>query len=195
MRLEAQQFDRLLKALIGAFDGEALERMVRLGLGVRLEEIADGGALPDRVCKLIEWAEMQDMLRDLVWAAREANEGNAELRACADALRQAGAMQPAPHADNRDEPMPIPQQTGPAPGRDYWQRVEAMLDEVQRAVSQLSRDVAVLQSQMGDVQKRLDMLPKAPNGSNSWQTLLLGSSGLILTLLVVVVIFLLTKGG
>lgn len=69
------------RALLSAFNRNALERMLRLKLNVQLEHVARAtGNLQDIVFDIIEWAEMQGKLGALLQAALEDNPSNIELR-------------------------------------------------------------------------------------------------------------------
>ncbi|AKJ08281.1 Hypothetical protein AA314_09907 [Archangium gephyra] len=70
-----------------------LTQMVRFQLGENLAAIAEGGGLANTVFKLIEWAESQGRLAELVTGALKANPGNPGLRACA---AQLGLLATAP---------------------------------------------------------------------------------------------------
>lgn len=81
MRLSNQQRKNLKDALIDAFPTSAsLEQMLSYQLNKRLKEIAGGGSLQDVVFELIQVAESQGWIKDLVCAAREANPGNQNLQ-------------------------------------------------------------------------------------------------------------------
>jgi hypothetical protein len=84
MQLTGVQSKRLHEALLDAFPTEAaLARMVRFGLDQPLALLAPSTALEDMAFKLIEWAEAQDRLPDLLRAARDANPSNHALRTLA----------------------------------------------------------------------------------------------------------------
>jgi hypothetical protein len=71
-------------ALLSAFPSKSnLEQMTKFGLGINLDTIAGGSTLSAITFDLIEWAIAHDQLLDLVRAAREANPGNAKLKAVA----------------------------------------------------------------------------------------------------------------
>lgn len=84
--LDGKQTEELCKIIAGAFDREGLERMVKFGLNVNLYDVAAGNTLPAIVFKLVEWAQKQAKLPDMLKAAREQNPGNPALKDIADSL-------------------------------------------------------------------------------------------------------------
>ncbi|MBW4590780.1 effector-associated domain EAD1-containing protein [Aetokthonos hydrillicola Thurmond2011] len=87
LRLSGQQRKKLQEALIDAFrDKASLERMLAFELDKNLDAIAGGNSLQDIVFNLIETAEAQGWIEDLVNAARESNPGNHLLKATAEGL-------------------------------------------------------------------------------------------------------------
>jgi formylglycine-generating enzyme required for sulfatase activity len=95
MSLSGQQRKRLREALIDAFPTSAsLEQMLSYQLNKSLEEIAGEGSLQDIVFKLIQVAESQGWINDLVRAAREANPGNQNLQTIAQELLPESAAIP-----------------------------------------------------------------------------------------------------
>lgn len=81
MALTAPQYQRLTQALLSAFPREAaLAQMVRFGLNENLSTIAGGSNLRDIVFALIQWAEAQGKIEDLIIAARKENAGNPSLK-------------------------------------------------------------------------------------------------------------------
>lgn len=75
----------LQKALISAFPTKAdLKQLVDFKLGENLETIAGGVNLTEVVYSLIEWANAQGRLDDLVNSARSQNPGNTELKSFAE---------------------------------------------------------------------------------------------------------------
>ncbi|KYC34582.1 hypothetical protein WA1_51255 [Scytonema hofmannii PCC 7110] len=87
MNLVGQQRKRLQEALVSAFPTKAsLEQMLSLELNRNLEAIAGGDNLREIVFKLIQTAEAQGWVEDLIRAARESNPGNLLLRDIAQEL-------------------------------------------------------------------------------------------------------------
>jgi hypothetical protein len=87
MRLSGQQRRILQEALIGAFPYKSsLKQMLSFGLDKNLDAIAGGNNLQDIVFTVIEAAEAQGWVEDLVRAAREQNPGNPALKAIAQEL-------------------------------------------------------------------------------------------------------------
>ncbi|MBO3461222.1 AAA-like domain-containing protein [Aetokthonos hydrillicola Thurmond2011] len=81
MGLSGQQRKQLQEALIDAFPTTAsLEQMLAFGLDKNLRAIAGEGSLQDIVFKLIQAANAQGWVEDLVCAARESNPGNTTLQ-------------------------------------------------------------------------------------------------------------------
>lgn len=79
MKLNGTQYRTLFDALVSAFPRISdLEQMVSFEMGVNLPEIAYG-SLADQVFKLVQWAEAQGRLEELILGARRANPGNQNL--------------------------------------------------------------------------------------------------------------------
>ncbi|MCC2667594.1 MAG: hypothetical protein K0Q72_65, partial [Armatimonadetes bacterium] len=75
---------QLHAALLSAFPKRSdLERMLRFELDARLDEITDVGNLNDTVFRVIEWAEANGRIHDLIRGARNQNPGHAGLAALA----------------------------------------------------------------------------------------------------------------
>lgn len=73
-------YQKLTKALVNAFPNQAkLRRMVRFKLNKNLDELAMGENLEEIVFKLIETADAEGWVYNLVVAARESNPGNSLL--------------------------------------------------------------------------------------------------------------------
>src|SRR5579871_206429 len=82
MRLNGNQQKQLHNALLAAFPTRAdLTRFVRFQLNENLNTIASDSKLSDIVFTLIEWAEANGRILELITQAREANSGNPELQA------------------------------------------------------------------------------------------------------------------
>jgi hypothetical protein len=96
----------LYRALLAAFpDQESLERMLRFGMDLSLDEISAGN-LSDRVFAVIRYAEAHGRLDELVRVAREDNPGNPELRAAAAAREaQSGRSGGGPAAARDTAPV------------------------------------------------------------------------------------------
>jgi hypothetical protein len=87
MGLLGQQRKQLQSALIDAFPTTAsLEQMLAFGLDKNLRAIAGEGSLQDIVFKLIQAANAEGWVNDLVRAARDSNSGNPQLKAIAEGL-------------------------------------------------------------------------------------------------------------
>ena len=109
MRLNGQQFKQFQEALIAAFPSyNDLARLLRFQLGENLAAIAGSGSLVDVAFAVINWAEAQGRLGELVAKAREANPGNEALRIFAEQFAQAQATA-QPQLPRSDQPRP-PQQ-------------------------------------------------------------------------------------
>ena len=84
-KLSGVQMKALQEALLSAFPGtEALKRMLRIQLNADLEAIAGGNSLAVIVFNVIEWAEAQGRLEELIQGAYEANPGNPDLKRFAE---------------------------------------------------------------------------------------------------------------
>ncbi|MEB3219209.1 MAG: effector-associated domain EAD1-containing protein [Nostocales cyanobacterium 94392] len=81
MYLSGQQRKELQDALIDAFPNtSSLEQMLTFGLDKNLRAIAGEGSLKEIVFKLIQAANSQGWIKDLLSAATNSNSGNARLR-------------------------------------------------------------------------------------------------------------------
>jgi hypothetical protein len=77
----AAKLEQFHGALLDAFRSHhSLGRMVRFELGENLEEIAGQGPLADVAYHLVEWADAEGRLDDLLRGARAQNPGNERLR-------------------------------------------------------------------------------------------------------------------
>lgn len=84
--LSGQQRRQLLGALIDAFPSKSsLEQMLSFEFNRNLNAIAGGGNLQEIVFRLIQTAEAEGWLEDLIRAAREVNPGNPRLLGIAEA--------------------------------------------------------------------------------------------------------------
>jgi len=87
MSLSGQQRKKLANALIDAFPNPAsLEQMLSFELEKSLRAIAGEGSLQDIVFRLIQVADSQGWVEDLVRGALESNSGNTTLRDVAQEL-------------------------------------------------------------------------------------------------------------
>src|SRR5438094_205551 len=78
--LTGAESQQLHKALLSAFTYEDLRQMLDFGLNVQLEAVGGGSNLNEIVFNLIKWAEAQGRTEDLIYAARNANPSNSDLR-------------------------------------------------------------------------------------------------------------------
>ncbi|MBL8793610.1 MAG: hypothetical protein JNM56_06885 [Planctomycetia bacterium] len=78
--LSAGQFGALQNSLLGAFNRESLRRILRTKLDVRLDHIAGNGTFTDIVCDVIDWAEREGRVDQLVREAAAFVPGNEELQ-------------------------------------------------------------------------------------------------------------------
>ncbi len=79
--LKGEQIKSFTSALMSAFPTpDKLQRMVRFGLNVKLQEIVVHGPLADMTFMLVAWAEEQGRLDDLLRAALAENPTNPLLR-------------------------------------------------------------------------------------------------------------------
>ena len=106
MTLSGQERKELQLALIDAFPNTAsLEQMLSFELDKSLRAIAGEGSLQDIVFKLIQTANAQGWVEDLVRAAYNSNPGNSRLRAIAEGLPNRA----------REIPLNIPQKQSNQP--------------------------------------------------------------------------------
>jgi hypothetical protein len=84
--LEREQFNELYDALHSAFDSGTLRTMLRQKLNRRLDDIAHSGPFPGMVMDVIESAEKDGWVRDLVAGALEAKPENPKVQAAAASL-------------------------------------------------------------------------------------------------------------
>ncbi len=91
IQLSGSQMGQFYEALKHAFRSiNDLRRMVLFELGKRLDEFADISNLNNAVFDLIQTAEAEGWVEELVYAARDSNPGNGQLRALAEQLGLAG---------------------------------------------------------------------------------------------------------
>src|ERR1041384_4291178 len=96
MNLTGIQHKQLQKALISAFPSKSvLAQMVRQQLEVNLAAIADGKDLSEVIFNLINWAESEGRIDELITKARAENNGNKELRDFGDQYMLARSADPS----------------------------------------------------------------------------------------------------
>lgn len=80
-KLDGQQFEELQNALMSAFRTyEQLQMLMRTQLNIPLAQIAPPGPLPNVAFQIIEWAEANDRVEDLISGAIKRVPNNPELR-------------------------------------------------------------------------------------------------------------------
>ena len=88
MRLSGSQRKEIHEALLDAFPTESsLEQMLLYELDKNLKRIAGSGNLQEIIFKIIQTAEAEGWIQQLIRAAYTANPGNSKLRAIAQALK------------------------------------------------------------------------------------------------------------
>ena len=81
MELKGKQVEQLREPLQRAFLNRAkLKQLLREELDVRLDEVVGGNNLTETVAELVDWAEAEGRLVELVSAAIRRNPGNPRLR-------------------------------------------------------------------------------------------------------------------
>jgi hypothetical protein len=88
MELTGDQFQQLQEAVINAFPQLELDQMVRIELSQRLSTIVAGSNDTDRVFNLIEWAESNNKVIDLIRGACRRNPSNDNLRTFCQTYRK-----------------------------------------------------------------------------------------------------------
>jgi hypothetical protein len=78
--LPAGQFAALQNAILAAFNRESLRRLLRTKLDVQLDHVAGNGTFPDVVIDVINWAERDGRVGQLVREAAAFVPGNEELQ-------------------------------------------------------------------------------------------------------------------
>lgn len=87
MKLSGERRQRLHSALLDAFpDKSSLEQMLSFGLNKNLNTLASESSLQNIVFKIIQAAEAEGWIKDLVNAARQANSGNESLKIITEEL-------------------------------------------------------------------------------------------------------------
>ena len=90
MKLTKEQYKQLNNALLGAFPTkDRLTQMLRFQLNKNLNSIVSSGSLQSMVFELIQTAEAEGWIEDLVTGAKKANSGNVELTQVARELNKA----------------------------------------------------------------------------------------------------------
>lgn len=78
--LAPDQQQQLYEALLNAFPKKSdLEQVVQFGLGKNIDVIAGGSNLAETVLHLVQWANAQGQVENLIRAAHKANPHNADL--------------------------------------------------------------------------------------------------------------------
>ncbi|ARV61587.1 hypothetical protein BZZ01_25810 [Nostocales cyanobacterium HT-58-2] len=81
LSFNGERLQQFQKALLSAFPTPAkLKQMVRFKLDKNLDAIAGGANLSETISNLIEWAEAEGKLEELLIAARKENPGNPALQ-------------------------------------------------------------------------------------------------------------------
>ena len=98
-----RKLEEIHAALLDAFTHASLRQMVRFQLDQQLERIAVGDSYDEIVFELVEWAERNDRLTDLLHGACAANPSNQRLQRLAQRRRAAEAPPDTPPASDRVE--------------------------------------------------------------------------------------------
>jgi hypothetical protein len=88
MELTGDQFQQLQEAVINAFPQLELDQMVRIELSQRLSTIVAGSNDTDRVFNLIEWAESNNKVIDLIRGACRRKPSDDNLRTFCQTYRR-----------------------------------------------------------------------------------------------------------
>jgi hypothetical protein len=108
MKLTGQQCKQLQKALIRAFpDRSRLAQLVRFKLEQDLDTIARNDNLANTAFELIQWAESEGRVKDLVNGACNENPGNPDLQAFAQTLEAAATEASTDAGDATVQPSVI----------------------------------------------------------------------------------------
>lgn len=92
MKLTGEQVKLLQDALLEAYDRNSLRRIMRIGMDADFDDIVPDGAYIDQVYAVIEWAEKQARLPDLIRCVCAENPDNAQLQKVAALLSSAPAQ-------------------------------------------------------------------------------------------------------
>src|SRR5262245_13789164 len=98
MTLKGPQAKKLHDAILSGFSGSDLEQLVRLELDEQLDNIVRPGPLSAIVLELIQWADRQGRVNDLILAIQQARPNNTQVQAAAKALLAPAAAEPRPAA-------------------------------------------------------------------------------------------------
>jgi hypothetical protein len=85
-RLKGAQVRRLQEAILSAFDSAALQRLLRVHLEEDLRVIVGAGPLEHVIFDLIDWAEKQGRIAELVRSIKEERPNNQLVQAITDEL-------------------------------------------------------------------------------------------------------------
>jgi formylglycine-generating enzyme required for sulfatase activity len=102
MALTGQQIDQIQQALLDSYDRAGLQQMVRARLNVELDEVAGGNNLREIVFNLVQWADWESRVQELIDAALAGRPTNTALRA----LQQAATSWHLAPPEGADEPEP-----------------------------------------------------------------------------------------
>lgn len=144
MQLTKDQRPKLHQALLSAFPTRpALTQMVQFCLDENLDAITQGGGLSATVFDLIQWAEAQGRIEELIREAHRTNSGNQALSQFVASL---GLAAPAPAATSA-APAPGLSPTASAPAAQgpievfysYSHKDAALRDKLETHLSTLKR--------------------------------------------------------
>lgn len=141
LTLTNAQLEALVKALLAAFPSPpSLSRLTRFKLDLNLSAVATGN-LHDQTFALVEWAETNGRLRDLIVGARDQNPGNPTLAAFA---RSVGVDVPdAPPSPLNVTPPPVTLTSDPAAISRELRAVLASLYDDPRDAIRLATDAGI----------------------------------------------------
>ena len=118
MPLRREQGRAIRQALMSAYANDAALRIFLMdALGQELNRISQGGTYEVVVFDLIEWAQSEGRLDELVAAALRDKPGNAELRALSSPTGQSSAAGGAPPEPTPS--VPVPAQAAAVPYLDF----------------------------------------------------------------------------
>jgi hypothetical protein len=95
MRLTGEQAKELHDAILSGFGGSDLDALVRFDLNERLDSVVGNGPLGSVVFSLIEWAERNGRIEDLIQAVQRARPHNTTIQDVARSL-SARSSEPTP---------------------------------------------------------------------------------------------------
>jgi hypothetical protein len=81
MPLTGSQLNRIHHAVLGAYTRDELKRTLRIGMDVSFDEYAPDKGFADQVWALLEWADRQNRVNELVRCAHDGNKTNVDLAA------------------------------------------------------------------------------------------------------------------